>query len=88
MGGELTAGDAISGWRTAWDGSATETPGSGGGTTTDVGVGGTDGVVQVVRRSNTNGGKAMISQSFPPLPPLTEESEEEIFWMLVSVFWE
>ena len=54
----------------AWDGSATETPGSGGGSTTDAGVGGTDGVVQSVTKlleaQTQMVAKAMIAQ-FPPI---------------------
>jgi hypothetical protein len=65
------------------DGSVTETPGSGGGSTTEASAGGTDGVVQSVTKlleaQTQMVAKAMIAQSFPPLPAFTGESEEENF---------
>ena len=65
------------------DKSATETPGSGGDSTTSPSVVGTDGVVQSVTRlleaQTQMVAKAMVAQSFPPLPAFTGESEEENF---------
>ena len=74
------------------DGSATETPGSGGASITDAGVVGTEGVVQSVTKlleaQTQMVAKAMVAQSFPPLPAFTGESEEEnlsVGWSLLRI---
>ena len=63
--------------------SAAGAPGSGGATTTDASVIGTEGMVQSVTKlleaQTQMVAKAMVAQSFPPLPVFTGESEEENF---------
>ena len=64
-------------------GATTKRPGSDGVTTTDASVGGTEGVEQSVTKlleaQTQMVAKAMVAQSFPPLPAFTGESEEENF---------
>ena len=64
-------------------GATTKTLGSDGVTTTDASVGGTEGVVQSVTKlleaQTQMVAKAMVAQSFPPLPAFAGESEEENF---------
>ena len=81
-GGALTTVDAGSGGGAARDGSATETPGSGRGSTTDADVGGTDGVVQSVTKlleaQTQMVAMAMIAQSFPHYQSSLERVRKKI----------